>query len=196
MRSGLEVFCNTVVDSRNPYDGLGGDSTFMNYAGGLGFGGYSFQTTPGTGTTPLENPTVLFEMLKGKNFTINGGLNIGGDLFLSNKQVRTIRNFISFQAVSGIVINKYNENLFVYRLANGRYRCTFQNGVNPTHTYYSVSISGTWNGLGDNNSGMVYSVENKTTNDFVITQRLGDSIQDGDSSNPNNVSSTEVSVSY
>ena len=52
-------------------------------------------------------------MLKGKNFTINGGLSVGGDLFISNKQVRTIRNFISFQAVSGLVINKYNEKLNV-----------------------------------------------------------------------------------
>ena len=64
------------------------------------------------------------------------------------------------------------------------------------NAYYSVSISGTWNGLGDNNSGMVYSVENKTTNDFIITQRLGDSIQDGDSTNQGLVSTTEVSVSY
>ena len=65
MRSGLEVFWNNVVDSRNIYDGLGGDSTFMNYAGGLAYGGYSFQTTPGTGIKPSENPTVLFEMIKG-----------------------------------------------------------------------------------------------------------------------------------
>jgi hypothetical protein len=123
--AGLELFWNTVADSRNIYDGLGGETTFMNYAGGLAYGGYSFQTTQGGGITPSENPTVLFEMLKGKNFTINGGLNVGGDIFITNKKVRTIRNFISFQAVSGMVINHYNENLFVYRTANGKYRIEF-----------------------------------------------------------------------
>jgi hypothetical protein len=42
---------------------------------------------------------------------------------------------------------------------------------------------------------MVYSVENKTTNDFTITQKLspGYTIEDGDALN---VSRTEVSVSY
>jgi hypothetical protein len=195
---GLEIFWNTVADTRNIYDGLGGDSTFMNYAGGLAYGGYSFQTTPGTGTTPSANPTVMFEMIRGKNFTINGGLSVGGNILISNSQVRTIRNFISFQAVSGLVINHYNENLFVYYTANGKYYISFQNGINPTNIYYSVSISGTWNGLGDGNSGMVYSVENKTTNGFTITQKLspGYTIQDGDNSNIANVSCTEVSVSY
>jgi hypothetical protein len=192
---GLEIFFNTVPDTRNNYDGLAGDTTFMNYAGGLGQGGYSFQTTPGNGITPSANPTVLFEMMKGKDFTINGGLNISGNMFMSNKKVRTIRNFISFQAVSGMVINHYNEDLFVYRIANGKYRLEFKNDVNPSDAYYSVSISGTWNGLGDGNSGMVYSVENKTTNDFTITQKLstGYTIEDGDAGN---VSRTEVSVSY
>ena len=60
------MYWNTVVDSRNIYDGLGGDSTFMNYAGGLGFGGYSFQTTPGTGTTPLEKSNSFIRNVKRK----------------------------------------------------------------------------------------------------------------------------------
>jgi cytoskeletal protein CcmA (bactofilin family) len=83
-KRGVEIFWNTVPDTRNyfrnsnsNYDGLAGDTTFMNYAGGYGQGGYSFQTTAGTGDAITANPTVLFEMINGKDFTINGGLKVG-----------------------------------------------------------------------------------------------------------------------
>ena len=90
-KRGTEIFWNTVADSRNNfqygdsnYDGFAGDTTFMNYAGKYAQGGYSFQTTRGTGLTPSENPTVLFEMLKGKNLTVNGGLEIKNEISISN----------------------------------------------------------------------------------------------------------------
>jgi hypothetical protein len=79
---GLEIFWNTVNDSRNIYDSKAGDTTFMNYAGGLGQGGYSFQTSPGGSIT--TDPTMLFEMVKGKNFTVNGGLNATDEINISN----------------------------------------------------------------------------------------------------------------
>jgi hypothetical protein len=82
---GLELFWNTVPDTSIYTDFFAGDSTFMNYAGGGGQrGGYSFQTTPGDGTTPSANPTVLFEMVKGKNFTINGGIHSQGEITIAN----------------------------------------------------------------------------------------------------------------
>ena len=62
---------------------MAGDSTFVNYAGGEK-GGYSFKTTPGTGIKPTANPTVLFEMVNGKNFTINGGIHSQSEITIAN----------------------------------------------------------------------------------------------------------------
>jgi cytoskeletal protein CcmA (bactofilin family) len=221
-KRGVEVFWNTVTDARNyfrngnsNYDGLAGDTTFVNYAGGYGQGGYSFKTTPGNGITPSSDPTVLFEMLKGKSFTIYGGLNVGGNVggnidisgninllngnvCLSNKKVRLIRHFIAFDSTTnqqgktiGCVAN-YSENLSIAYISAGKYYCTFTN-INPSDAYYSVSISGTWNGQSDDNSGMIFSVDSKTTNGFYITQKgyLYYAV------NSNTYTcSTEISVSY
>ena len=207
IEKGLEIFWDTVADSRNFYTGFAGETTLMNYAGGLGQGGYSFQTTPGTGITPTADPTVLFQMLKGKDFTINGGLTCGDisankvyttGVYVSNKQVRLIRHFIAFDSTTnqqgktiGCVAN-YNENLSITYISAGKYYCTFTN-INPSNAYYSVSISGTWNGQSDDNSGMIFSVDSKTTTGFCITQKgyLYYAV------NSNTYTcSTEISVSY
>ena len=74
---------NTVPDTRVYTDGMAGDSTFVNYAGGEK-GGYSFKTTPGTGIKPTANPKVLFEMVNGKNFTINGGIHSQSEIIIAN----------------------------------------------------------------------------------------------------------------
>ena len=50
---GLELFWNAVADTRNTNDGTAGDSTLMNYSGGYSQGGgFSFQTTSGSGVVP------------------------------------------------------------------------------------------------------------------------------------------------
>jgi hypothetical protein len=215
IQKGLEIFFDTVADSRNFYTGFAGETTLMNYAGGLGQGGYSFKTTPGTGITPLSDPTVLFEMLKGKSFTINGGLNVGGNVggnidisgninllngnvCLSNKKVRLIRHFIAFDSTTnqqgktiGCVAN-YSENLSIAYISAGKYYCTFTK-LFPSNIYYSVNISGTWNGQSDDNSSMIFSVDSKTTTGFCITQKgyLYYAV------NSNTYTcSTEISVSY
>ena len=95
-----------MADSRNNfqygdsnYDGFAGDTTFMNYAGGFAQGGYSFQTTRGTGLTPMENPTVLFEMLKGKNLTVNGGIEVKNEITIGNSA-----NYVKLEYIDNVPV--------------------------------------------------------------------------------------------
>ena len=148
----------------------------------------------------------MFEMIRGKPFSVNGDINCN-KVFINNRQVRTIRHFISFQAITnnGVITNNclvnYQENLNMTYLSTGKYYCFFTN-FTPSNRFYSVSISGSWNGLADDNSGMVYSVDYKTTSGFRITQKsiltsqvyfTAHTLANGDDSN---TSCTEVSVSY
>jgi hypothetical protein len=125
-KRGLEIFWNTVVDSRNyyrngnsNYDGFAGDTTFMNYAGGYGQGGYSFQTTPGNGITPSANPTVMFEMLNGKNFTINGGISVKNEVIIGN-----LDNYIKLGFIDNVPVASLpssSTTLKIYHSAIGAY---------------------------------------------------------------------------
>ena len=111
-KRGLEIFWNTVPDTRNyfrnsnsNYDGLAGDTTFVNYAGGYGQGGYSFQTTAGTGHTITANPTVLFEMINGKDFTINGGLRVsGGSATVDDIVIKNGSNYVKLGFIDNVPV--------------------------------------------------------------------------------------------
>ena len=65
----------------------------------------------------------------------------------------------------------YTEHLTATYLDVGKYRINFTDYVNPFNIHYSVSVSGSYNGRADANSGMIYSVDNKTMNNFIITQK-------------------------
>ena len=133
---------------------------------------------------------------------ISGNANISQNLFIKSNQVRTIRNFISFRPISTMNVN-YTENLTATYVSGGKYQINFINGINPSNVYYSVSVSGSWNGRGDANSGMIYSVDNKTINNFIITQKYSyregnqhpTDLMDGDTDGTS-ISLCEVSVSY
>ena len=53
---------------------IGDESTSASSGKLIAGGGFSFQTITGSGVAP----TVMFEIIKGNNFTINGGLNVSG----------------------------------------------------------------------------------------------------------------------
>ena len=69
-QAGLEIFFNIVEDDRNIYHGFAGETTFLNYNGGMSYGGFSFRNTSSGGLFPNTTPSVMFEMIAGKNFCI------------------------------------------------------------------------------------------------------------------------------
>jgi hypothetical protein len=162
--------------------------------------------TIGVENNASEDEIVITSCGGSGNIKLQGNVEITGTLTNAIIGIRTIRNFLNFQplqpagGVGADCLINHAINLRPTYMGTGKYKITFTNGKVPPNTFYSVSITGTWNNRADNNSGMVYSVCKKTTTDFIITQKKPTGgLENGDTGTSDGYQSepfTEVTVSY
>jgi hypothetical protein len=154
----------------------------------------------------VNNLTVGNDMSVTNNLTVGNDITATNNVYGKNIGIRSIQNFLNFQPLqpaggvgADCLINKAI-NLKPTYMGAGIYKITFTNGKVPPDTFYSVSITGTWNNRADGNSGMVYSVCKKTTAHFTVTQKRDLSVEDGDTTVTNDgvmsIPFMEVTVSY